>query len=58
MIYKRFSPPQGTYSSSHIQNLFGKACALIVSLKVIVGIGSLIKENTHMNKSRLDNISD
>jgi len=30
-----------------------RACALIDSLKVIVGIGSLIKENTRVNKPRL-----
>ena len=34
-----------------------RACAVIISLKIIVGIGSLIKENTHMNKPKSDNIS-
>ena len=34
-----------------------RACVHIVSLKVIVGIRSLIEENTRMNKPGLDNVS-
>jgi len=60
MIYKRFCLPQGTYSSSQIQKLVCQTVELVLlsSLQVIVGIESLIKENTRMNKPRLDNISD